>query len=88
MDCAFCIRFSHPFGIEAEVTHPAMHCSISVLASKEREAKQRGAESAGMGQQWGPEKCSDKRLSDDAAAVCVRTLLKALLSKHFPCHTS
>lgn len=40
MDCIFCVHFSHPLGIETEVTHPIVHCSISVLASKEKQNKE------------------------------------------------
>lgn len=40
MDCIFCVHFSHAVGTEAEVTHPVVHCSISVLASKEQPNKE------------------------------------------------
>ena len=40
MGCVFCVRFSHLFGIETEVTRPAVHCSISVLTSKEKQNKE------------------------------------------------
>lgn len=40
MDCVCCLHFSHPLGTEAEVTHPVVHCSISVLASREKQNKE------------------------------------------------
>lgn len=40
MDCVFCLHFSPPPSWhQAELTHPALHCSISVLASREKPNK-------------------------------------------------
>jgi len=82
MDCVFCIHFSHPFGIEAEVTHPAVHCSISVLASKEKQNKEElSRQESGSSHGW------KSALLDgfgNTATVHSRTLLKTLPSKHFP----
>lgn len=54
MGCVFCLHFSRPVGTEAEVTHPAVHCSISVLASREKPNKGElsGQERAALREGW------------------------------------